>query len=72
MFKDNLRVNVSFFKIRSYGFPESYLGIKLFNFAPGRIANSFAVDFSVIIELRFQNEKRQDSKSNDNSSYSWL
>ena len=38
-----IEVNVSFFKIRCDGFPKRYLGIKLFNFAPGSVADSFTV-----------------------------
>ena len=32
-----VEMDVAFFKIRCDGFPESYLGIKLFNLAPGRL-----------------------------------
>ena len=36
-----IEVDVLFFKIRSYGFPERYLGMKLFKLAPGCIADAF-------------------------------
>jgi len=41
----SIEVDVPFFKIWCDGFPESYLGIKLLNFAPGSVADSFAVGF---------------------------
>lgn len=40
-----IEVDVPFFKIRSYGFSERYLGMKLFKLAPACIADAFTVGF---------------------------
>ena len=38
-----VEVYVAFFQIRCNGFPKRYLGIKLFYFASGSVADSFTV-----------------------------